>query len=72
MWSRATGQEATQESTMIEAGATHSDRDLWRFATSCAGRRLTRDREPVIQGKWLVRLRHIDSGVGSRCKHLGR
>jgi hypothetical protein len=27
MRSRATGQEAAQESTMIEAGATHSDRE---------------------------------------------
>ena len=57
---------------MIEAGTTHSDRDLWRFATSCAGRRLTRDREPVIQREWLIRLGNIDSSVRSCRKHLRR
>jgi hypothetical protein len=72
MRSRATGQEAAQESTMIEAGATHSDRDLWRFATSCAGRRPTRDREPVIQREWLIRLGNIDTSVRSCRKDLRR
>jgi hypothetical protein len=72
MWSGATRKESAQKSAMIEAGSTHSDCDLWRFTIRCTRRGLTRDREPVIQGKWLIRLRHIDSGVGSRCKHLGR
>jgi hypothetical protein len=72
MWSRATGQEAAQESTMIEAGATHSDCDLRRFATSRAGRRLTRDREPVIQREWLIRLGNIDTSVRSCRKDLRR
>jgi hypothetical protein len=57
---------------MIEACPTHSDRDLWRFTVRCTRRGLTRDREPVIQREWLIRLRNIDSGVGSRCKHLRR
>jgi len=72
MWSRATRKEPAQEAAMIEAGATHSDCDLWRFTVRCTRRGLTRDREPVIQREWLIRLRHINSGVGSRCKHLRR
>jgi hypothetical protein len=72
MWSRATGQEAAQESTMIEAGATHSDRDLWRFTIGCTRHGLTRDREPVIQREWLIRLGNIDTSVRSCRKDLRR
>ena len=57
---------------MIEAGATHSDCDLWRFTIRCTRRGLTRDREPVIQREWLIRLRNIDTSVRSCRKHLHR
>jgi hypothetical protein len=72
MWSRATNQEAAQEPAMIEAGATHHNGNLGRFATRCARRRLTRDRQPVIQRKGLVRLRDINTSVRSRCKDARR
>ncbi len=57
---------------MIEACATHSDRDLWRFTIRCTRRGFTRNREPVIQREWLIRLRKIDTGVRSCRKHLRR
>ena len=72
MWSRAAGQEAAQESAMIQTGAAHSNCDLWRFTNRRTRWGITRDGEPVIEREWLIRLRHIDSGVGSRCKHLRR
>jgi hypothetical protein len=72
MWSCATRKESAQEPAMIEAGATHSDRDLWRFTIRCTRRGLTRDREPVIQREWLIRLRNIDASVRSCRKYLRR
>lgn len=72
MWSRATRQEATQKSTMIEASTTHSDGDVWRFTLRCARRGLTRDREPVVKRKWLIRFRNIDTSMRSCRKHLRR
>jgi hypothetical protein len=72
MWSRATRKESAQESAMIEAGATHSDCDLWRFTPSRTSRGFARDREPVIQREWLIRLGNIDTSVRSCRKHLRR
>jgi hypothetical protein len=72
MWSRATGKESAQESAMIEASATHSDRDLWRFTTSRTHRGFARDLKPVIKREWLIRLRNIDTGVRSCRKHPRR
>ena len=76
MWSGSTRKESAQEPAMIEAGATHSDCNLWRFTISftirCTRRGLTRDREPVIQREWLIRLRNIDTSVRSCRKHLRR
>ena len=72
MWARTTSQEAAQETAMIEACATHSNRDLWRFTIRCTRRGLTRDREPVIKREWLICLRNVDSSVWSCRTHLRR
>ena len=72
MWSGSTRKESAQEPAMIEAGATHSDRDLWRFTIRCTRRSLTRDREPVIKREWLIRVGDVDSSVRSCRKHLRR
>jgi hypothetical protein len=72
MWSGSTRKESAQESAMIEAGATDGDCDLRRFTIRCTRRGLTRDREPVIQREWLIRLRNIDTSVRSCHKHLRR
>jgi hypothetical protein len=69
MWTRPAHQEATQEPAVIEASAAHHNCDLGRFATRCAHRRLSRDREPVIQREGLIRLRDINASVGSLCKN---
>jgi hypothetical protein len=72
MGTRPAHQEATQESAVIEASAAHHNCDLGRFATRCAHRRLSRDREPVIQREGLIRLRDINASVGSLCKNARR
>ena len=56
---------------MVEAGATHSDRDPCPL-TSNARRSLTCDREPVVKREWLIRLRDINTSVRSCRKHLRR
>jgi hypothetical protein len=72
MWSGSPRKESAQEPAMIEASTTHSDGDVWRLTIRCARRGLTRDREPVIKRKWLIRFRNIDTSMRSCRKHLRR
>jgi hypothetical protein len=69
---RATHQETTQESAMIQASPADNDSDLRRLATGYARRCLTCDRKPVIERERLICFRDINPSVWSCCKDARR